>query len=261
MKESRELDINAARKINSAIANAYKAMRSNQFWADFAAGMNTSLAQQQYAKGNYYSAWQSHASAQKVRNQMAADLQAGTMTSQNYINHILERLNVLGISAPESIKAMVNMQGLSASLVKRTMRDVEQYIVELALEVQKISRKNELEADKLAVEYMANAGLNPESCVEVIEFIHRNTDDSSTRALATHPGEDERLNAIKKAIQDLSPRMKRKYKNAGPRFKYPLLPYVYDKETEVVRLSLSGTRGMTQGGNDRKSVVDSVFGN
>ena len=66
---------------------------------------------------------------------------------------------------------------------------------------------------------------------------------------------------MKKAIQDLPQRMKHKYKNAGPRFKYPLLPYVYDKETEVVRLSLPGTRGMTQGGNDRKSVVDSVFGN
>lgn len=254
------LDKIASQKIDSAVANAYKAKKGQEFWADFAYNLNTSIAEQQYSQGNYASAWQSHASAQNLRNQIAADLEAGSLSAQTYANFISEHLGRLGVSAPKTISSMQSMQGLPINLVERTIKDVRDYVVDFAVEIKKMSRDHEKEADRLAVQYMASAGLNPESCIEVIELIHRNTPDSSTGEFATHPGENERLNAMRQAIQDLPPRMKRKYKNVGPSFKYPLLPYVYDSETEVVRLSLPGTSDMTQGANDRKSVADSIFG-
>ena len=260
-KKRLELDAIASNKIRSAVSNAYKAKKSNEFWAAMAAGMNAYNAGYASSQGNYAAAAQSHMSTQNLARQLEADLQAGFSTVQGYSQMMAQSLSRLSLSAPQTLNAMSSMNGLPASLVKRTMRDVEEYISVFALEMKKLSRQHELEADQMAVTYMASAGLNPEKCIDVIDFLHRQTGDSSTNPMASHPGETERVKALRTAIDGLSPRLKRKYKNAGPRFKYPLLPYIYDKETEVVRLSLPGTASMKRGSNQRNAIVDSVLGN
>ena len=63
------------------------------------------------------------------------------------------------------------MSGLSGTLVKRTMRDVEDYILEFALEMKKLSPARG-EADTLAVTYMANASLDPNRCIDVIDHFY-----------------------------------------------------------------------------------------
>ena len=256
-----KLDKIASEKINSAVANAYKAKKSNEFWAAVAVGINAYNAGYQSSQGNYSAAAQSQFDAQRLANQITADQNAGSLLSQQYRQIIEKSLYSLRLRAPQTLQAMNQMSGLSGTLVKRTMRDVKDYILEFALEMKKLSRLHELEADTLAVTYMANASLDPNRCIDVIDLLHRQDGDTSTHPMDTHPGEEKRTNDLRQAIEELPPRLKRKYKNVGPRFKYPLVPYVYDSETEVVRLSLPGTNGMTQGANNRKSVVDSVFGN
>ena len=254
------LDTIASTKIQSAVANAYKAKQSNEMWAAFAAGLNAFNAGYASSQGNYASAAQSRMSIQNLASQMQADLQAGALYAGEFKNLVAQHLSRLELYAPQTLDSLSQMQGLTASLVKRTMRDVTDYIEEFALEVQKLSREHELEADRYAVTYLANAGLNPNKCIDVMELLHRNTGDSSTWEYSTHPGETERMNALREAIDGLSPRLKRKYKNTGPRFKYPLLPYVYDQETQVVRISTPGTSNMKQGKNNRNAIVDSVLG-
>ncbi|CAE08178.1 M48 family metalloprotease [Parasynechococcus marenigrum] len=260
-KKRVSLDKIAAQKIRSAVANAHKAKKSNEFWAAVAVGMNAYNVGYASSQGNYAAAVQSRMNTENLARQLEADLYAGASYVQGYSQVVSQNLSRLMLSAPQTLNAMSYMEGLPASLVKRTMRDIEEYISDFALEMKKVSREHELDADKFAVTYMANAGLDPEKCIDVIDFLHRITGDTSTQPMATHPGETERKMSLRQVIDDLPPRLKRKYKNAGPRFKYPLLPYIYDKETEVVRLSLPGTASMQQGSNQRNSIVDSVLGN
>lgn len=255
------LDVIAAQKIQSAVANAHKAKKSTEFWSALAIGLNAYNAGYASSQGNYVGAAQSQMNTQNLTRQLQADLQAGAAYAQGYSQMMAQSLSSLSLSAPKTLNAMSSLGGLPASLVKRTMEDINEYISDFALEMKEFSREHELEADQLAVTYMANAGLNPEKCIEVIDFIHRQTADSTTNPMASHPGEKERTKALRQAIDELPQRLKSKYKNVGQKFKYPLLPYIYDKETEIVRLSLPGTASMTQGGNDRNSIVDTVLGN
>ena len=64
----------------------------------------------------------------------------------------------------------------------------------------KLSRKHELEADKLAVQYMQKAGYQAEDYLNFLKWMKSNMKDAPQSDLATHPPIRERIKRIEKLI-------------------------------------------------------------
>ena len=65
-------------------------------------------------------------------------------------------------------------------------------------------RKNELDADQLAVGILAAAGYNPQSLARYIERVQP-ADPPLRNAMAPYPDKDQRLAALRAAIEQLPP--------------------------------------------------------
>lgn len=63
-----------------------------------------------------------------------------------------------------------------------------------------LSRKQEMEADMLAVQYMGKAGYRPEDYLNFLKWMERNLKDSTQSEMATHPPINERISRIEKLI-------------------------------------------------------------
>lgn len=250
-----ELDAMASTKIASAVKNAHAAQRSAQTWAAIAMGLNAFSSGLNAGMGNYALANQA-----AMNNQyLALSLQAeSSMGANEYARYISANYSTLQSSAPRSLAAMEGLNGLGASYVKRTKKDIDQYLNEYRLELMGFSREQELEADTVAVEYIAKAGINPEACLDVMDVIHRNTNDKSTSTTSSHPGEGERRMKLEAAIRELPPAIRNRYRMQQATL--PLLPYVYDQSTQVVRVSPPGTPGLKAGKNEKSSSVDALLG-
>lgn len=250
-----DLDKTAASKIESAAKNAHAAKKSNEFWTAVAVGLNAFNSGMYSGAGNYAAASRANFSNQLIMAQYAADINAGGAMAGQYKEIIQKSMPIL---APRTMSSLNGLNGLSASLVKRTMKDVDQYLRDFRVKYMELSREHELEADGIALQYVANAGLDPRGCLEVVELLHRQSGDTSTNPLATHPGERERLNAMNSNYEKLPYRLKNKYKYDQP--KRPLLPYFFDKDSQIVRIVPDGGGVAKSGRNSRTDAVETVLG-
>ena len=144
VKKTKELDIKAGDRIGKAVKNAHNAQQSGQTMAllfgAMAAGISgdtSSLNQTQLniAISNF--------SAQAIAPQIAEQALAYT---------------------PAVGDSFTRMQGLTPGYVKRTLRDVNNYLRDFTLEMAGFSRQLEHEADLLGAEYVAAAGMKPDAC-------------------------------------------------------------------------------------------------
>jgi hypothetical protein len=103
-------------------------------------------------------------------------------------------------ASPQVYEALSSLDGLSGRIVDRTMKDVRSYLGEVSINAARLSREQEHEADEMAVQYIANAGINPKGCIDMIALIHRGNYKPVAKELDTHPGESERRSKIEQAI-------------------------------------------------------------
>ncbi len=238
-----ELDGITADKISSAIENAKSAQKSQQMWAAFAMGLNAAAGTYQGALSNY---------------QMTSSINADSAEGAQALHFMQANYSTLQEYAPKSLTALESMQGLGAKLIKRTKVDIDVYLDDNTKDLSAFSRTQELEADAKGVEFVAKAGIDPNACLEVVDVLHRETGDKSTSSYASHPGEEERREKMKIAIAELSPVTRNKYKMQ--QIKFPLLPYVYDQNTQIVRISPPGSVGLKAGSNLKSSSVEALLG-
>jgi hypothetical protein len=239
-----ELDNATSEKISGAIENAQKAQKSQEMWTAIAMGLNAAAGTYQGAMSNY-----------QLASSIQADSAEGTQALRSYMQ---SNYAILRSSAPKSLTALESMQGLGGKLIKRTRVDIDNYLDEYTKDLNAFSRTQEIEADAKGAEYVAKAGIDPKGCLEVVELIHRETGDKSTSPYASHPGEEERKQKMEKAIAGLSPVIRDRYKMK--QIKFTLLPYVYDQNTQIVRISPPGTTGLKAGSNQKSSSVEALLG-
>jgi len=251
-----ELDEKTSTKIASAVKNAHNAQKSSQTWAAIAMGLNAMSSGLNAGMGNYAMANQANMNNQYLALSLQAESAAG---AGEYARYISANYATLQSNAPRALESMKGLEGLGVSYVKRTKKDIDQYLNEHRVELMGFSREQESEADKKAIEYVAKAGIDPKSCLDVLDLIHKTTGDKTTSPTDSHPGENERRKNMEKAIEELSPTLKNRHKMQQA--KLPMLPYVYDKNTQVVRIMPLGTVGMKEGKNSKSSSVDALLGN
>lgn len=255
-EKGNELDEKTSAKISDAVKNAHNAQKSAQTWTAIAMGLNAMSSGLNAGMGNYAMANQ----ATMNNNYLAMSLQLESAAGAGeYSRYISANYATLQSNAPRSLESMQGLEGLGAKYVKRTKKDIDQYLNEHRIELMGFSREQERAADRKAVEYVAKAGINPKSCLDVIDLIHKTTGDKITSPTDSHPGEDERRENMEKAIEELSPTLKDRYKMQQA--KLPMLPYVYDKNSQVVRIMPQATSGMKEGKNSKSSSVDALLGN
>lgn len=69
-----------------------------------------------------------------------------------------------------------------------------------------LAREQELEADRLMLEYVARDGVSPERCVPRIDGIFRSDGDASpTDPLSNHPGYPERMENLQRELARIDP--------------------------------------------------------
>jgi hypothetical protein len=239
----------AARKITAAVRNAHSAKSSNQFWTTLSMVANAASAGYSASMGNYNAA----AAAGNSNEVLAARQQADRSAGQNLVASVLK---VAQSEAPEVFTALKGMDGLPASLVTRTLKDVNVYLEEVSDKGFGLSREQELEADRLAVAYLAKAGINPEGCLRVVVNLHRGTYRPLASKTDTHPGEQERMLNMKSAIAANAPvfaRSKVNGRKPGP------LTYRYDNRLEVVTL-YPASRSTVKRSQTPAVDVDSLLG-
>jgi hypothetical protein len=131
------------------------------------------------------------------------------------------------------------VNGLPGKFIKRTMVDVNSYLGEVNAKMSETSRSHEYEADSMAVEFLANAGINPKGCIDVIATPHRGSYKPIAAVGDSHPGEVERT----KNIQDSMEAKAAAYRRAQAKPVKPgALPYCYDECLEVVAVYPRGSR-------------------
>ena len=251
-----ELDEATSLKISSAVKNAHNAQKSEQVWAAIAMGLNAFSSGFNAGAGNYALANQASMNNYYLAMSLQAESAAG---AGEYARYLSANYAVLQENAPKSLSAMQQLEGLGGKYVKRTKIDIDQYLDDHRLQLRSFSREQELEADSKGIEYVSRAGIDPKACIDVLDLIHRHTGDPSTSPLSSHPGEAERRAAMEKAIGDLPPAIRNKHKMQQA--KLPMLPYIYDQQTQVVRVMPAGTPGLKPGKNNKAASVDAMLGN
>ena len=253
--KNEELDVTTATKISSAIKNAKDASNNigTKMLTSFLIGATQGIYQGMANQGMYNQASQGISELNMI---LEDEVKGAPYENAKIMDAVYGALKV---HAPRSLGVLGELQGLSKSYIIRTRKDIYQYFAEHTSELMRFSREQELEADAKGVEYMVNAGINPKSCLDVQELIHRTSGDKTTSITDSHPGEEERKAKLEKIIAEIMPQFKNNSK-VNP-VKQPILPYVYDKETQVVRIMPRGTPGMQSGKNNKSSSIDALLGN
>lgn len=249
------LDKETGRKISSAVKNAHSKNKSNQFLAVLAVGLNAASSGINSGYGNYSAALNADIANANLLNQMARDQEYGPAALNAAMIKVQQSLHSY---SPNVIKAMSGMQGLPMKLVNRTMRDVNSYLNNSTLKIRALSREHELEADAQAVTYLANAGIDPSGCMRVMELIHASTGDKTTNSEGTHPGENERVGELKKALDRIPRSLKSKYMNKFQQYKP--LPYTYNAKTGIVQIYPANSAPERTGSQTPASVVEDMLG-
>jgi hypothetical protein len=216
----------AAGKISSAVRNAHSAKSNNQFWTTLAMVANAASAGYGASVGNSSAV----ASATNSNQALMARYQADHLAGRQLLGEVFK---VAQSEAPEVFTALQGMDGLPASLVARTLKDVKVILGEVNDKGFALSREQELEADRLAVSYLAKAGINPQGCQRVVAYLHRGQYQPVAAKTDTHPGEQERAQNMATAITASAA----DYARAKTRTVKPNpLAYRYDTRLDVVTL-------------------------
>jgi hypothetical protein len=244
-----QLNNEAAEKISAAVANAKRANESQQFWSAVAIGLNAASAGLNASAGNYSAAANANFQNQVLASRIASDQNAGNLM----FSQLMQQAASL---APQVASSLGQMDGLPGQLVKRTMVDVNSYLGEVNAKMSETSRSHEYEADSMAVEFLANAGINPKGCIDVIATLHRGSYKPIAAVGDSHPGEVERT----KNIQDSMEAKAAAYRRAQSQLVKPgALPYRYDERLEVVTVYPRGSRVDSNMASESQS-VDSLLG-
>jgi Zn-dependent protease with chaperone function len=232
----------AAARILSAVNNAKKAQRSSDFWTAVSMVANAASAGLNASAGNY-----SLASLSQMNNEMLATSHALEAASGNQM--VARVLNAAQQEAPQVYQALGQMQGLSGRIVRRTMKDVNIYLGDVRTKAADLSRQHEYEADALAAGYLANSGINPRGCLDMVTLLHRGESRPFAARLDTHPGETERRTKLEAMVASLDS----VYRQANGRSLKPSpLAFGYEDRNEVVTLFPVGMAPAT--GNGRATV-------
>lgn len=140
-----ELDEKTSTRISSAVKNAHNAQKSSQTWAAIAMGLNAMSSGLNAGMGNYAMANQANMNNQYLALSLQAESAAG---AGEYARYISANYATLQSNAPRSLESMKGLEGLGASYVKRTKKDIDQYLNEHRVELMGFSREQEKEADK-----------------------------------------------------------------------------------------------------------------
>jgi len=244
-----QLNNEAAEKISAAVANAKRANESQQFWSAVAIGLNAASAGLNAGAGNYSAAANANFQNQVLASRIASDQNAGNLM----FSQLMQQAASL---APQVASSLGQMDGLPGQLVKRTMVDVNSFLGEVNAKMSETSRSHEYEADSMAVEFLANAGINPKGCIDVIATLHRGSYKPIAAVGDSHPGEVERT----KNIQDSMEAKAAAYRRAQSQLVKPgALPYRYDERLEVVTVYPRGSRVDSNMASESQS-VDSLLG-
>ena len=244
-----QLNNEAAEKILAAVANAKRANESQQFWSAVAIGLNAASAGLNASAGNYSAAANANFQNQVLASRIASDQNAGNLM----FSQLMQQAASL---APQVASSLGQMDGLPGQLVKRTMVDVNSFLGEVNAKMSETSRSHEYEADSMAVEFLANAGINPKGCIDVIATLHRGSYKPIAAVGDSHPGEVERT----KNIQDSMEAKAAAYRRAQSQLVKPgALPYRYDERLEVVTVYPRGSRVDSNMASESQS-VDSLLG-
>ncbi|MEB3255597.1 MAG: M48 family metalloprotease, partial [Synechococcaceae cyanobacterium] len=228
-------NVDAAGKINAAVRNAHSANKGKQFWSAFAMVANAASAGLNASAGNTSAANEANANNQILAARQQADQAMGrALMAKIY--------QVAQGQAPEVFHALQGMEGLPASLVGRTMKDVDVYLAQVNRQAFALSRQHEHEADSRAVNYLAKAGIDPDGCLRVIAALHRGVHKPVANVNDTHPGEQERNLVIQQAITANSTLIAR---SKNQPLKPAPLAYRYDQRLDVVTVFPGG--GMQRG--------------
>ena len=236
-------NVDAAGKINAAVRNAHSANKGKQFWSAFAMVANAASAGLNASAGNTSAANEANANNQILAARQQADQAMGrALMAKIY--------QVAQGQAPEVFHALQGMEGLPASLVGRTMKDVDVYLAQVNRQAFALSRQHEHEADSRAVNYLAKSGIHPDGCLRVIAALHRGVHKPVANVNDTHPGEQERNLVIQQAITANSTLIAR---SKNQPLKPAPLAYRYDQRLDVVTVFPGG--GM-QAGQKKPATAD-----
>ncbi|KZR64073.1 M48 family metalloprotease [Prochlorococcus sp. MIT 1306] len=161
-KKNKELDKKAGKKIASAVQNAHNAQSGQRTMALIFGGIaaiggdSSSLQQTQF------------------------NIAMQNLSAQQIAPTIVNKAMKL---APESGEAFGKMQGLAPNFVKRTLRDINNYLRDYSLELAGLSRQLEYEADLLGLEYVATAGFEPSKCKKLFTETLPHTQDKLIKRL------------------------------------------------------------------------------
>ena len=239
----------AAEKISAAVANAKRANESQQFWSVVAIGLNAASAGLNSGAGNYSAAANANFQNQILASRIASDQNAGNIM----FSQLMQQAANL---APQVASSLGQMDGLPGQLVKRTMVDVNIYLGEVNAKMSETSRSHEYESDSMAVEFLANAGINPKGCIDVIATLHRGSYKPIAAVGDSHPGEVERIKNIQDAIEAKAAA----YRRAKSQIVKPgALPYRYDERLEIVTVYPRGSKVYSSTASESQS-VDTLLG-
>jgi len=125
-----------------------------------------------------------------------------------------ETAHVVGRHSAEQLAKTRLTQGLTGAAViaavdpndPRTYRTAQFAMLVDQMINLKFSRSDELEADSLGVKYMAQAGYDPRSMVEVMKVLEANAGpNQQPEFMSTHPDPGNRIQRIEEAIQRVYP--------------------------------------------------------
>jgi hypothetical protein len=252
---SHELDGQAATLIAAAVNNAHTAQRNRDTWMTIAMGLSAVGSGLSAAGGNLAMANQAAIDNQFQALTMMADAKAGGQVFQAYITAYYP---ILRTNAPRSLAAIAGMEGLNLNLVKRTQKDIDRYLVDYRKQLETSQLQLQREADVRSVEFVARAGINPQTCLEALaadsppDAQAVSSTDSSPSAPA------ERRNALQAAINALPASLRNTDKK--PLLTYPPLAYGLDRNTNTVSIFPTGTVPPRQTAQDKTRSVESLLG-
>lgn len=122
--------------------------------------------------------------------------------------------HVVGRHSAEQLAQSQLTQGLTGAAViaavdpndPRTYRTAQFAMLVDQMINLKFSRSDELEADSLGVKYMAQAGYDPRSMIEVMKILEQNAGpNQQPEFMSTHPDPGNRIQRIQDAIDKLFP--------------------------------------------------------
>lgn len=242
------LNDTAAKKIRSAIANAHKAMTSNLIITQAFIGLNSSISEYNYNTGRTTST----ETADKAKAKAEAEIAAEFAEGRTLLNRILDASQDKTSSV---ISALRQMEGLAAYYVKRTMQDINIYFAEVNQQAMAISRQQEIEADRLAVGYLARAGINPQGCLRVVAKLSHGKYIQPLREEGSHPSHNRRLEQIQEAITAHAAILQRAQSQI---IKPAALAYRYDSQLQLVTV-YPRIRNQGRGSSSNATTVDSFL--